>query len=233
MLLDEADELRKLRAQADRRTADLIPALFHDMFGDPIAGKSRWPLVQFDSVTLRITYGFTCPMKHLSAGIPIVTAKNVLDGWIDFNNVHFAETTEFDSLTEKSRPKRGDILVTKDGTIGRCAVVEVDFPFCINQSVAVIQPNVAKVIPTFLTSYLLYPSIADKLQNMGKGQALRHLQITELAKLSIPLPTLTLQKQFAARVSAIRAMQTEQAASHRQLDDLFASLLHRAFHGQL
>ena len=33
-LLDEADELRKLRAQADRRTADLIPALFHEMFGD-------------------------------------------------------------------------------------------------------------------------------------------------------------------------------------------------------
>ena len=35
-LLDEADELRKLRAQADRRTADLIPALFHEMFGDPL-----------------------------------------------------------------------------------------------------------------------------------------------------------------------------------------------------
>ena len=34
-LLDEADELRKLRAQADRRTDDLIPALFDEMFRDP------------------------------------------------------------------------------------------------------------------------------------------------------------------------------------------------------
>ncbi len=36
-LLDEADELRKLRAEADRRTSKLIGALFHEMFGDPVA----------------------------------------------------------------------------------------------------------------------------------------------------------------------------------------------------
>jgi len=38
-LLDEADELRKLRTQADRRTADLIPAIFHEMFGIPIGSR--------------------------------------------------------------------------------------------------------------------------------------------------------------------------------------------------
>jgi type I restriction enzyme S subunit len=38
-LLDEADELRKLRAQADRRTSSLIPSLFHEMFGDPITNS--------------------------------------------------------------------------------------------------------------------------------------------------------------------------------------------------
>jgi type I restriction enzyme S subunit len=43
-LLDEADELRKLRAQADRRTADLIPALFHDMFGGPAINPFGWPV---------------------------------------------------------------------------------------------------------------------------------------------------------------------------------------------
>ena len=42
-LLDEADELRKLRAQADRRTAEFIPALFHKMFGDPITNPKHWP----------------------------------------------------------------------------------------------------------------------------------------------------------------------------------------------
>ena len=45
------------------------------------------------------------------------------------------------------------------------------------------------------------------------------------SKLGKPIP--------AARVSEIRAMKTAQAASRRRLDDLFQSLLHRAFQGEL
>ncbi|MBI5438973.1 MAG: restriction endonuclease subunit S [Nitrosomonadales bacterium] len=46
-LLDEADELRKLRAQADIRSADLIPALFHEMFGDPVRNEKGWSVKPF------------------------------------------------------------------------------------------------------------------------------------------------------------------------------------------
>jgi hypothetical protein len=42
-----------------------------------------------------------------------------------------------------------------------------------------------------------------------------------------------MQHIFAARVSENRAMETQQAASRCRLDDLFASLLHRAFQGEL
>jgi hypothetical protein len=51
--------------------------------------------------------------------------------------------------------------------------------------------------------------------------------------IAVPLPPLSLQKEFAARVSDIRAMQAEQAASRRRLDELFHSMLHRAFNGEL
>jgi type I restriction enzyme S subunit len=232
-LLDEADELRKLRAQADHRTAALIPALFHEMFGDPLGGKHKWPEIRFEEVTRRITYGFTSPMKHLESGIPIVTCKNVLNGEIDFQNVHYADSDEFAALTAKSKPQRNDILITKDGTIGRCAVVDVDYPICINQSVALIQLKLDKVTPVFLSHYILFPSVNAFLNGMGKGQALKHLQITELAKMPIPSPPLALQKEFAARVTEIRAVQAEQAASRQRLENLFQSLLHRAFQGEL
>ncbi|MGH8634236.1 MAG: restriction endonuclease subunit S [Burkholderiales bacterium] len=228
-ILSRAEAIIRLQRQAVEKAREIIPALFLDVFGDPITGHSRWPLVKFDSVTRRITYGFTCPMRHLNSGIPIVTAKNVLDGWMDFENIHFADKTEFDSLTAKSKPMRGDILVTKDGTIGRCAVVEVDFQFCINQSVALVQPNTEKVIPTYLTSYLLYPSVADRLQHMGKGQALKHLQITELAKLLFPLPPLRLQQSFAERVNDVRGILTQRDVSQRSGESLFQALLAQAF----
>jgi type I restriction enzyme S subunit len=51
--------------------------------------------------------------------------------------------------------------------------------------------------------------------------------------LDIPVPPLSVQKKFAARVTKIRELEAEQAASRRRLDDLFQSLLHRAFNGEL
>lgn len=56
---------------------------------------------------------------------------------------------------------------------------------------------------------------------------------TIIKRLRLQVPPLPLQEEFAARVSEIRAMQAEQAASHRRLDDLFQSMLHRAFQGEL
>jgi len=85
----------------------------------------------------------------------------------------------------------------------------------------------------FLSDYILFPSVNAFLNGMGKGQALKHLQITELAKMPIPLPPMVLQKEFAARVSEIRAVQAEQSVTRRRLDDLFQSMLHRAFKGEL
>jgi type I restriction enzyme S subunit len=49
----------------------------------------------------------------------------------------------------------------------------------------------------------------------------------------ILVPPLALQKEFAAHVFESRAMQAEQTTSRRRLDDLFKSMLHRAFNGEL
>jgi type I restriction enzyme S subunit len=49
-LLDAAEELRRLRTAADHRTADLIPALFHEIFGDPTSNPKRWDVVEMREI---------------------------------------------------------------------------------------------------------------------------------------------------------------------------------------
>lgn len=227
--LEQADRLRRTRRYALQLTDTYLPATFLKLFGDPLRGKHNWPEVRFDELIRRITYGFTCPMKHLSEGIPILTAKNVLDGRIDFQKVHYAEKAEFAALTAKCKPQRNDILITKDGTIGRCAVVDVNFPICINQSVALVQPKLDIVMPVYLANYILFPSVNAFLNGMGKGVALVHLQITQLAQMPIPLPPLPLQQKFAALVERVERLRAVQRESLRQAEHLFASLLHHTF----
>ena len=88
-----------------------------------------------------ITYGFTNPMPSTDSGPYMVTAKNVVGGRIDYTNSRHTSPEAFQNLlSEKSRPKIGDLLLTKDGTLGRLAVVDVA-GICVNQSVAVLRPN--------------------------------------------------------------------------------------------
>ena len=87
--------------------------------------------------------------------------------------------------------------------------------------------------PEFLRWSLqaLHPHLLNQVSTAGHGT--KKLDSDRLREVSIPILPLSLQKEFASGVSNIRAMQTEQANSRRRLDDLFQSMLHRAFQGEL
>lgn len=103
-----------------------------------------------------ITYGFTNPMPDADDGPWKLTAKDVIDGRINYATARKTTLEAFqNSLTDKSRPLIGDVLLTKDGSIGRVAVVDRT-GVCINQSVALLRPN-KKIIPEFLKYLLLSP----------------------------------------------------------------------------
>jgi type I restriction enzyme S subunit len=172
-------------------------------------------------------------MKHLDKGVPILTAKNVLSGSLDLQKVHYADPAQFKALTSKSKPNKGDILITKDGTIGRCAVVNTDAEICINQSVALVQLHSEKVLSSYVLAYLNSDRLQQVMRNMSKGNALAHLQITELAKLPIPLPPVPKQMEFSERISRLEKVKSVQTKSDANLNALFASLQHRAFRGEL
>lgn len=89
------------------------------------------------------------------------------------------------------------------------------------------------VDPRFLEVALGTPAIKSQADRSIKGIGVPDLHLDQIQKFLLPLPPLSLQKEFAARVTDIRVMQDEQAASRRRLDDLFQSMLHRAFQGEL
>ena len=95
----------------------------------------EWEVVPIRSLVCRITYGFTNPMPTTAEGPWMITALDIADGRIQYATARHTSQDSFDQLTAKSRPQAGDILVTKDGTLGRLAVVDRE-DICINQSVA-------------------------------------------------------------------------------------------------
>ena len=147
-----------------------------------------WSLVTIEDICSLITYGFTNPMPTTQRGVYMVTAKDIRDGMIDKSTARFTSIQAYETLlTDKSRPKQGDVLVTKDGTLGRTAVVAEEI-ICINQSVALLRPSDANNT-RFLQLVLSSPQYQETMLEESGGSAVKHIYITTLAKMPIAMPT--------------------------------------------
>ena len=149
-----------------------------------------WTLTTIEEVCSLITYGFTNPMPTTERGVYMVTAKDVRDGKIDKTTARFTSVEAYETLlTDKSRPKQNDILVTKDGTLGRTAVVGEE-TICINQSVALLRPS-DQQNAQFLQLLLSSPQYQETMLEESGGSAVKHIYITTLAKMQMAIPNST------------------------------------------
>jgi type I restriction enzyme S subunit len=240
-ILDEADALRKLRAQADQRTATLIPALFDEVFGDPMTNPKRWPIVPVSSF-----------VEELQGG------RNVNPAGADeaegrYRVLKISAVTWGDFRPEESKPvpasyeppkshfvRSGDLLFSRANTTELVAATAFVFETPPNLLLpdklwrfVWKQPQEAE--PLFIWWLCQAQSVRREFgqRATGTGGSMKNIAKPKVMSLEVPLPPLPLQREFAARVAEVRAMEAAQAESRQRLDALFQSLLHRAFAGEL
>lgn len=150
---------------------------------------NHWEISPLSEFLTRITYGFTNPMPDSDEGPWKLTAKDVVDGKINYHTARRTTKAAYENLlTDKSRPKVGDILLTKDGSIGRVAVVDKE-GVCINQSVALLQRN-QKIDAGFLGYLLQSPYYQSTMENDAHGTTIKHIYIKLVAKMEVAVPPL-------------------------------------------
>jgi type I restriction enzyme S subunit len=233
-LLDEAEGLRKLRAESDHRTADLIPALFHEMFGDYVKNPVQL-LSDVSEVVSGIAKGRHLEGKQ-TVTVPYLRVANVQAGHLDLTAIKTIEAlpSEVDYLSLR----HGDVLLTEGGDfdkLGRAALWEHDLENCIHQNhIFRVRPLQDVLNSVFLTAYLQNPKAREYfLQCAKRTTNLASINMTQLRNLPVPIPPIERQNWFAARIVEFDGLKSQQLLSHGRLDDLFQSLLYRAFQGEL
>jgi type I restriction enzyme S subunit len=188
----------------------------------PQAFPEGWKMVPLGDVLTRITYGFTNPMPDAKNGPWKLTAKDIIDGKINYETARKTTQADYDELTDKSKPCTGDVLLTKDGSIGRVAVVDRSY-ICINQSVALLQ-----VKPIILPYYLLYvlsePGYQKKMESDSDGSTIKHIYITRVNKMEIPLPPISDQKKFLCIIKTLDDKIALNRATNQTLEQIAQAL---------
>lgn len=228
-LLDEADELRKIRAQADSRTAALVPALFHEFFGDETSENAK-PLGE---VCHKVTDGVHITPTYVTDGIPFLRVTDIQEEEISWNAVKRIPETEYNQITKRGKPEQGDVLYSKNGTIGIAKEITWERPFTHFVSLALLKPDRKILNPTFLTAWLNTPDALKQAIGRSKTGTVTNLHLNEIRKMRIPCPPMESQIAFVGQVTKIREFENTQAASRQRLESLFQSMLHRAFNGEI
>ena len=143
---------------------------------------------------------FDCPHSTVpdeGEGYPLIRTPNVGKGRLILDNVHKVSKETYDIRNKRTVPHENDIIFAREAPAGNAAVITKGQNVCLGQRTVLIRPNQSAVNPHYLVYYLLAPQQQIKLLGYSHGATVGHVNIPDLAKLPISLPTLALQKRIA------------------------------------
>jgi type I restriction enzyme S subunit len=232
-ILDQADALRKKRAEADAKAARILPALFYKMFGDPARNPKGWPNEEISNL-FEVVGGGT-PSKTIpeywTGNIPWVSPKDMKCDVIQDTEDHITLEAVSNSATRLVR--QGSILL-----VYRSGILAHSFPVAIagcdltiNQDIKAITSK-GNVSNEYLYGMLIStPSLG--LSCVKKGATVHNIDGSRFMNLKIGIPPEGLQKSFAIQLHALLKHKANRRVASARIDNLFSVLLHRAFTGDL
>ena len=136
-------------------------------------------------------------------------------------------------MFKRCNPEKGDILISCSGTIGRTTSIKIDEPFVLVRSAALVKPKRDLVDSLYLEYYLRTDYMQSVMKKSSNTSSQANLFTGPIKKLPIFLPPFKLQKQFAERVVVIEEQKQQAQLELAKSEELFQSLLQRAFNGEL
>ena len=207
-ILDAADAYKQKTKALIEKYDELTQSLFLEMFGDPVTNPKGWDEVIFTDVLI-LRRGFDLPVQDRTKGeYPIMASNGILDWHNDF------------------KVQGPGVVTGRSGTLGHVHLVEADYwPL----NTALYSQDLNGNNPTFL----LFLVRNFRVERFSRGAGVPTLNRNLVHAESIMKIPIDLQNQFAERVKVIESQKAQAEVSLAQAEDLFNSLLQRAFKGEL
>lgn len=235
-ILDQADALRRKDQELLAKYDELVGSVFLEMFGDPMNNEKKWEEKKLKEVCVKITDGTHHSPPLAENGIPYVTAKHVKNYGLDFGlSPTFVERKYHEPIYARCNPEFGDILYIKDGaTTGIACINTFKEEISMLSSLALIKPDKKQLDNWYLCHWLNNERVKEKLvRTEMAGAAIKRYTLKKIKEFKILIPPISSQKKFASIIDNIELQKGKMKAQIEKSEELFQSLLQKAFRGEL
>ncbi|NQP32548.1 restriction endonuclease subunit S [Streptococcus suis] len=139
--------------------------------------------------------------RYIEFGYPLVTSKNIKNGQVNFEDIQYISSFDYEEINKRSKVNINDILMGMIGTVGNLALVREEPKFAI-KNVALIK-NIGVVNVEFLFHYLGSYVIERQLQNSLDGGTQKFISLNKIRHLDITFPSLPEQEAIGTFFSTL------------------------------
>ena len=227
-ILDQADAIIQNNRAIVQKYDALTQSLFLDMFGDPVKNEKGWevdnlsivaPFKKFDGKIKNIDENYwllNLDMIEQQTG-KIIEKKYVTENEINTSTISFSE---HQVLYSKLRPYLNKVLIPDESGYATSELVPMN-------------PKEGVIDKVFLANLLRTNYFVNYINDKVAGAKMPRVNMDTLRDFQIILPPITLQTQFAERVAVIESQKQQAQLELAKSEELFQSLLQRAFKGEL
>ncbi|MFH0729376.1 MAG: restriction endonuclease subunit S [Pseudomonadota bacterium] len=235
-ILDQADALRRKRAEADAKAARILPALFYKMFGDPATNPKGWDTGNLGDVILETQYGTSTKANASGNGLPVLRMNNIdSDGYLELADIKYVELSRQEN--KKYALANGDILFNRTNSkelVGKTGMWRGEMQAVAASYLIRVRVNQERAIPKFIWAYMNCPFIKQMLLNRcRRAIGMANINAKELRNLPLIIPKKDRQMEFSNHLDGLEILRNQWKQSTKAIYRLFDTLLHRAFAGDL
>ena len=224
----------RLRREAQKKAAELVPAIFLEMFGDPVANPRGWPVVALsDAADVQGGLQVTTKRASLPIEAPYLRVANVYRSRLDLREIKSIRLTAAE--LKRTRLEVGDLLFVEGhgnpAEVGRCAAWDGSIANCTHQNHLIrARPDEDVLMSDFACTLLNSVSGRRTLVETGKTTSgLSTISAQNVKQAKMILPPLNMQKTFEQRFESVQSMSAQQASALVIAEATFGALLSRSF----
>ncbi len=206
-------------------------------FDGTLYKTTEWNIDVLKNLCSVISDGDHQPPPKAKNGIPFIMISNINKNLINFEDTNFVSENYYTSLSEKRKPKRGDVLYSVVGSYGIPVLIDFQKEFCFQRHIALLRPHTNKIFSKFLFYMLRSRNVYNQATDCSTGTAQKTVPLSGLREIHIPVPTLAEQERIVAEIeSRFERADALETAVDRALNDaekLKQAVLKKAFSGEL
>ena len=169
----------------------------------PFEIPDSWAWERLDNICRLLTDGTHQTPTYTDMGHIFLSSKNVTTNKINWDDVMYIPNELHEKLYNRLAPELNDILLAKNGTIGKAALVDRNIEFDVYVTLAVIRLFKNYISPQYIHKIIESKYIQDFFKGEQKGIGVPNLHLENIRKTLVPLPPQSEQKRISETVEIL------------------------------